>query len=144
MLKKPKQPKTKNKQKKPKQSKVWFHKPVVLGAFIIPDDLSFPASAQVPRTVGTRFRQPAKHYQWPKWQLWWEAHQGDWPPRTSFMKPQLVKSTAAGLRQETFHPASTEQMYILRLTSAHYSFVLFHPLPAQTLPPHTPPLSTCR
>lgn len=74
---------------------------VVLHAFIIPNDLSFPASAQVPRTAGTRFKKPDEVYQWSKWQLWWEAHWDDQPPRTPF----LVKSTTvAGLCQADIPP----------------------------------------
>lgn len=48
------------KNKRVQAIKFWFHVPVVLCAFIILDDLSFPASAQVPKTLGTRFKQPDK------------------------------------------------------------------------------------
>lgn len=109
--------------------------PVIFCAFIIPANLSFPASAQIPRTAATRFNQP---------NITNDQKDGyDKKCIEAASTKNLFYEGPAGqthhcrgvLPRETFHLICWASVNPPAAFCSLTSPLCSHPLPAQTLPP---------
>lgn len=120
--------------------------PVIFCTFIIPADLSFPASAQIPRTAATRFNQlnitNDQNDSYGKKYIEATGHQEPLLWRSSRSNPPLQRSFA----RETFHLISCwadvhPPAVFFSLTTPLCS--LIHSLPKLSLPTCTPHSTGC-